>query len=114
MSNISRAGGPPRNCELVLFASAAESAYESFEETCTVIFKGVRCTANCAAKQIIGADFLEFVVNAHKKAATEALKKVARETASKAARTLIPGVLVVENLRDVSGTGRCTVTCVEQ
>jgi RHS repeat-associated protein len=103
----------PRNCAEVLFQQARDSAYESLTRGCEVTMRGLECTASCAVKYFIGANFEDLVINAHKEAALSVLRRVARETASKAAQAGLPVVGVFSLLQDAVGTVRCTTTCVK-
>jgi len=102
----------PRNCSEVLYRRARDSAHESLKQGCEVTTRGIECTAGCAIKNFIGANFEGAVVNAYKEAALSVLRKVAREAATKAVQRGLPVVGEVSILYDAVGTVRCTTTCV--
>ncbi len=107
-------GHEPPNCEERLYAQADAAAGELVESVCEFVYEGLRCTAICSLKQVFGADIEEFAIKAHKEAAKRALGKVAKETASKFAKNLIPGYFYYDTAADVFGTATCTVDCVKQ
>jgi hypothetical protein len=73
----------------------------------------VTCTSRCTLVNFVGKDFEQFVFNAHKQMVIKVLNKIAKETASKAAKKLLPVVGQVDFVNDAIGTVRCTTDCVK-
>jgi hypothetical protein len=108
------AGDPMRDCNMVLFATATDSATKEIQEICKVVGEAVVCTAVCTLKEVLGANIQEFAINSHKGAAKRALDKIAKETASKFVKKAIPVVNVIDTVSDTYGTAVCTVNCVKK
>jgi RHS repeat-associated protein len=106
--------GPTRHCAQFIFASAWDQASETIQHQCDVIRNGIKCSVDCALRQIFGETFFESMLNIQKAAAMEALKKVARETASEAVKTGTAVIKIVDVGVDIYGTAKCSVNCVKQ
>ena len=102
------------DCGKVLVRTAVDGASREFQKDCHLAAEGVICTATCAAKSFIGADPKEIAFNVHKEVVLKALEKVAKESASKWSKKLIPVVGEIDTVYDAGMTIACTITCVKK
>jgi RHS repeat-associated protein len=106
-------GDVTRNCGMQYFASAmAEDT--GLQWACTLAEKGLICTADCAYAEFVGLSFKDVAKNAYQESATRALEKIAETSANQFLKRGVPVLNVVLTTKDVYGTAKCTVNCVEQ
>jgi hypothetical protein len=98
--------GVRENCEAQFGSVIARALNEMFCDAVT-------CTSRCVLVNFVGKDFEEALVKAHAQVVTHVLGKIAKETASKAAKRLLPVVGEVDLIFDTIGTIRCTTDCVK-
>ncbi len=105
---LRQAGSPVReNCAQQFGNAVAKAVDDSFCDAVT-------CTSHCTLVNFIGKNFEQAVVNAHKEVVIKVLDKIAKETASKAAKKLLPVVGEIDFVNDAIGTVKCTTDCVKK
>ncbi len=101
-----------RPCDEVLHAAAVAEASEMLESACEMIIEGTLCSVNCGLAAYFGKDITAFAIKAHKKAATKALDKMARETAVEWARKGWRGYRKINKAVSNYGKAECVINCI--
>jgi RHS repeat-associated protein len=104
-------GGDPIRCmesvaplsvwRRVLIRSSADAA------TSRVI-----CTSKCSVQVVVGRDFTEAVMNAHREVALAAARRIAKQSASKFPKTAIPPYNIYDKVDDATDGMVCYTDCL--
>ncbi len=101
-----------RPCGEVLHAAAVAAASEMLVTACEMVVDGTICTVECGLHAYFGKSITEFAIKIHKKAATKALDKMARETALEWARKGWRGYKKISKAVSNYGKAECVINCI--